>query len=52
MRKLRIKIEYKVQPTVSTQVKNKKLETLTTLKDLQTILALMEFAFGKAKNNM
>ncbi|CAB3983817.1 Hypothetical predicted protein [Paramuricea clavata] len=48
MRKSHIRTKTKVQPTIST-VKNNKLQTLTTLKDLQTSLAFMILEFGKAK---
>jgi hypothetical protein len=51
MRKLRIKIEFKVETTAFTQVKNRKLQTLTMFKDLESTLAFMELTFGKAKQN-
>ena len=52
MRKLRINVEFKVQPTPPTQGKNRKLQNLTMLKDLEYTLAFMELTFGKEKQNL
>ena len=52
MRKLRIKVEFKVQPTSPTQGKNRKLKTLTMLKDLEYTMAFMELTFGREKQNL